>query len=179
MNEKQLVRRMKNYDEDAWEEFIRTYKSKISMHCFNLTRNVTEAEDLYQTVCMQIFRSIQKFEGRSGFNTWIFTITKNAFLMNLRKHKHKIELQQLQENVRLEDLPQLAVVDREQDTIVDRMSLLKIIGLLTPRQTQFIFARYFDGMTVEETADRFKCGSGNVKAQVSRGIARLKKIMIN
>ena len=171
MNEKQIISGLKVNNNNAWEEFFRQYRPVMMNHCLKLTHNEADADDLFQKVFIQIFKHIKSFEGRSAFTTWLYTVTRNTFLMGIRR-KTKVSFVPID----LMSNP-LVIVDKQPERAVNRMWLFKIIGYLPPRQTQFIFARYFDGLTIQETAERFNCGTGNVKSQVSRGITKLKKMM--
>jgi len=48
-----------------------------------------EIEDLVQIAFMEIYRCLDKFEGRSKFSTWVYRIAVNIALQHIRKKKRK------------------------------------------------------------------------------------------
>ena len=52
-----------------------------------MTRDVADAEDLTQEAFMQVFRSVNSFQGDSAFSTWLHRIAVNTVLMKLRRRK--------------------------------------------------------------------------------------------
>lgn len=50
-------------------------------------QNEADAEDISQEVFIEVYRSLNKFEGQSSLSTWIYRITVNKSLDFLRKKR--------------------------------------------------------------------------------------------
>jgi len=50
-----------------------------------MLRDLTEAEDLAQNVFLQVYKSAHRYEVSSKFSTWLFTITRNLCLNEIRR----------------------------------------------------------------------------------------------
>jgi RNA polymerase sigma-70 factor (sigma-E family) len=57
-----------------------------------------------------------------------------------------------------------------------RLSLLEALARLPKRQRAILVLRYFEQLGESETAEALNCSVGNVKAQTSRGLARLRAL---
>lgn len=68
---------------DAW---VRTaydeHRRGLHAHCYRLTGNVADADDLVQETFLRAWRSRDAFEGRASARTWLFRIATNVFLDN-------------------------------------------------------------------------------------------------
>ena len=66
-------------------DILNKHKNLIYKIC-HLNTNVHEDFlDLYQEIIYQLWKSFDKFEGKSGINTWIYRVALNTALYNLRK----------------------------------------------------------------------------------------------
>jgi RNA polymerase sigma-70 factor (ECF subfamily) len=52
-----------------------------------ITNNHADAEDVFQTTCLQAFVHVCRFDGRSKFSTWQTRIAINSALMVLRRNR--------------------------------------------------------------------------------------------
>lgn len=59
----------------------------------------------------------------------------------------------------------------------DRELLLTALRELPPRQRTVIVLRFFEDLSVEETAGILRCSPGTVKSSTSRGLARLRNVL--
>jgi RNA polymerase sigma-70 factor (ECF subfamily) len=77
-DEKQLVAAARTGDEAAFNELMAAHGREIRSYLYRMTACREDAEDLAQVVWVRVFRHLAKFEGRSSFRTWLFTITTSV-----------------------------------------------------------------------------------------------------
>lgn len=58
-----------------------------------------------------------------------------------------------------------------------RDDLCRALGSLGASQRAVVVLRYWDDLSVEQTADALGCSTGNVKSQAARGLARLREVL--
>ena len=58
------------------------HRRGLHAHCYRLTGNVADADDLVQETFLRAWRSRDAFEGRASARTWLFRIATNVFLDN-------------------------------------------------------------------------------------------------
>lgn len=98
-SEDDLIRASQRGDMEASEILFQRYHRLLFHTALRVTRNVQDAEDALQDGFLSAYRSLNNFERRSQFCTWLTRIVINAALMKRRKIKAR-------PLVPLEDMPQ-------------------------------------------------------------------------
>lgn len=91
-NEKLLVSKAKAGDVAAFEQLIEAYQKKVYNLALRMTGNQEDAADLAQEAFIRVFRSISGFKEQSSFSTWIYRITTNVCLDEIRKEKQESDI---------------------------------------------------------------------------------------
>jgi len=87
-----LMLRVKQGDREAFEALVDKYKQPVMNMIFRIIADATEAEDLAQQVFIQVYKSAHRYEVSARFSTWIFTITRNLCLNEIRRRtRHPAE----------------------------------------------------------------------------------------
>ena len=76
-------------DISAFDQLVIKYSPKLYGMIYNMTSNAEDSRDLLQDVFAKAFRSLPKFQGRSSFYTWIYSIAVNMTLNHLKKRKRR------------------------------------------------------------------------------------------
>ena len=84
-----LIRRSQAGDADAFGELVTKYRTKIFTMVFGMVHNEHDAWDLAQEGFLKAWQSIRRFEGRSSFYTWLYSITVNLTIYSLRRKGHR------------------------------------------------------------------------------------------
>ena len=74
-----------------------------------------------------------------------------------------------------EHLPERVTGDRESSDVVDQTWIWQELQALPLRQRAAIVLRYYEDLSVAETADHLGCSVGTVKSQSSKAIANLRR----
>lgn len=72
----------------TWEEVARVYGRKIYNFAYRLTGNPDDAHDLVQEVLLRVHRGLSNYQPGS-FEGWLWRITRNAFLDDVRRQKRR------------------------------------------------------------------------------------------
>jgi RNA polymerase sigma-70 factor (ECF subfamily) len=75
-----LVIRLRAGDEQAYAELYRRVHPWVFGFALRRLGDPTEAEDVAQDVFLQVYRSIERYEGRSSLLSWIFGIARHRTL---------------------------------------------------------------------------------------------------
>ncbi|MFI5316961.1 MAG: RNA polymerase sigma factor [Myxococcota bacterium] len=73
----QLVVRLRAGDEAAYAEIVRRYHGSLVRVASAHVRSVAVAEEIAQDTWLAVLNGLARFEGRSSFRTWLFTIAAN------------------------------------------------------------------------------------------------------
>jgi RNA polymerase sigma-70 factor, ECF subfamily len=75
--ERLLIARLKERDEQAFNEIVRVHGDKVFSLVYRMIGNRAEAEDLAQEVFITVFKTVDSFRGESKFSTWLLRIAAN------------------------------------------------------------------------------------------------------
>ena len=79
-----LVEAARRGDPRAFEALVKRYRHRIFSLALHMTGSPSDADDITQDAFVRAFRSMDKFEGRSEFFTWLYRIALNRSL-NVRR----------------------------------------------------------------------------------------------
>jgi RNA polymerase sigma-70 factor (ECF subfamily) len=84
-----LMYRVRDDEPGAFELLVEQYQHRLVAVMHHLVGNLAEAEDLAQEVFLRVYRSRKRYQARSKFSTWLFTIANNLALNCLRARQRK------------------------------------------------------------------------------------------
>ena len=104
-----VLRKAQRGDERAFSIILRTYEQPVYNYVLRLTGDRSLSEDLTQEVFLRVYQGLPGFSLRSKFTTWLFQVTKNRVLDELRA----MVPCQIREIVRLEPLIERLIVESD------------------------------------------------------------------
>src|SRR5580765_965327 len=107
-----VLRKAQRGDERAFTLIVRAYETPVYNDVLRLVGDRSLAEDLTQEVFLRVFQGLPGFSLRSKFTTWMFQVTKNRVLDELRASERRPRAV-----VALEDVPPLEVVDAPMERV--------------------------------------------------------------
>lgn len=87
-----LVSRARNGDTRAFDELVVKYTPRLYGLIYHMTSNREDTNDLLQEVFAKAYRSLKRFQERSSFYTWIYSIAVNMTLNFLKKRGRQRKL---------------------------------------------------------------------------------------
>lgn len=178
VSEKELLLKAKEGSEAAFEEIIKMYQQKVCSTIFYMVKNENIVEDLAQEVFIKVYKNISKFNEESSLYTWIYRITMNTCIDEIKKEKKityintyietedgNIEVQFEDESQRLDDIL---------ESKIRKESLVKAIKSLPSEQRALIVLRDIRQFKYMEIAEMLNLNLGTVKSKINRARQALK-----
>ena len=161
--------RAKRGRSDALAAIVNDLQDVWYRYCLSMLRNPDQARDAAQETAMRFVRDLQKFRGDSKLRTWSLGIATNVCRERRRQRK---TLALSSENTHADTAlgPSQRAQHKEQ-----RDRLLATLGDLPDRQREAVVLRYFEQLSVKDTAIAMDCAPGTVKATLSQAIRSLRK----
>ena len=156
-----VLRKAQKGDERAFSLIVRAYQVPVYNYVLRLVGDRTLAEDLTQEVFLRVFQGLPKFSLRSKFTTWLFQVTKNRVLDELRANERRPRL-----SVALEDVPPLEVVDTPLESIEAMDAVWRSVGNLTADLKMALLLRDVVGLSYTEIADSLEVTLATVKWRI-------------
>lgn len=182
-SDQQLVKRTLQGDTYAFEELVKTYHNKVYMLAYRYMGNEDDANDMAQEAFVKAYRSLRSFKGDASFGTWIYRITTNVCLDELRRRKRKIVPLSLDEPLATLDGDEIEREIADQtlaaDVVYERKEFSQNVQLLLdemrPEHKTVIVLRDIMDLSYEEIAAVLECSIGTVKSRISRARTILQK----
>jgi RNA polymerase sigma-70 factor (ECF subfamily) len=173
VTDQQLVERVQNGDNKAFDLLVRKYQHKVVSLVSRYVNDHAEALDISQEAFIKAWRALPNFRGDSQFYTWIYRIAVNTaknYLVSRGRRPTAYasdvddqEDQTLQGRMKDVDTPEaLALTDEIRDTV------LAAIDALPEDLRTAIVLREIEGMSYDEIAEVMECPIGTVRSRLFR-----------
>jgi RNA polymerase sigma-70 factor (TIGR02960 family) len=73
-----LVEAARSGDDAAFQKLVLNHRVRLRAHCYRLLGSVTDADDALQETLVAAWQGLGRFERRSAFRTWLFTIATHV-----------------------------------------------------------------------------------------------------
>jgi RNA polymerase sigma-70 factor (ECF subfamily) len=156
-------------DLDAFESLVREHTRTVYAHALRFFGEPAAAEDTVQEVWIKVYRSLDSFDGRARFSTWLYRITRNACLDAVRAGSHRpIPVDPVDEIVAPGDLG---------DQVALTASVEQAMHALSPEDRDAFSAVALYGLSYAEVAETLKVPVGTVKSRVFRARRSLARML--
>ena len=171
-----LIQRCLAGEQTAWEQIVRQHWRKVFNIAYKFTGKHDEAEDLTQDVFLKIFKSLNTFDRRANFQTWLVSVSRNLCIdhyRSVRKERETID--------RDVDAGELSPVAQTVSPVAalehrDRVDLLrKALDQLPPTLRSAVLLRDIQELSYQEIADKLNLPEGTVKSRINRGRTELSR----
>jgi RNA polymerase sigma-70 factor, ECF subfamily len=156
-----ILRKAQQGDERAFSVIVRTYETPVYNYVLRLTGDKALAEDLTQEVFLRVFQGLPRFSLRCKFTTWLFQVTKNRVLDELRaKERRPIA------SVNIDDVPPLEAVDQPVEQLEAIDALWRAVNDLNVDLKMALLLRDVVGLSYNEIADSLEITLATVKWRI-------------
>jgi RNA polymerase sigma-70 factor, ECF subfamily len=156
-----VLRKAQKGDERAFSLILRAYEVPVFNYVLRLVGDRSLAEDLTQEVFLRVFQGLPKFSLRSKFTTWLFQVTKNRVLDELRATERRPRAV-----VTLDDAPQLEVVDAPFARLEAVDAVWRAVDNLSTDLKMALLLRDVVGLSYTEIADSLEITLATVKWRI-------------
>src|ERR1044072_5217051 len=172
----EIIERCLNGDQAAWESIVRLYRRKVFNVAYKFVGRHDQAEDLTQDVFLKLYKSLDTFDRRANFQTWLISVSRNLCIDHYRAVRKERET--INRDVDPSDFAP-ASPDTRVDTQLeqrDRVKLLrKALDKLAPTLRTAVMLRDIQELTYQEIADQLHLPEGTVKSRINRGRTELAR----
>jgi RNA polymerase sigma-70 factor (sigma-E family) len=156
---------------DRDKEFAAYFASRSSAMrgtAYLLCGDWHRAEDLVQTAFVKLYRAWHRIAEHQKLDAYTRRVLVRTFLDENRRGFFHRERPTAQDTDRA--VPPAGGVE-------DRVVLLRALTAVPPRQRAALVLRFWEDMSIEDTARALGCSAGTVKSQVARGLAAIRDVV--
>jgi RNA polymerase sigma-70 factor (ECF subfamily) len=155
------LRKAQSGDERAFSIIVRMYETPVFNYVLRLVGDRSLAEDLTQEVFLRVFQGLPRFSLRCKFTTWLFQVTKNRVLDEMRAVERRPRL-----SVALEDIPPLEIVDQPVERLEMIDAVWRAVNELNVDLKMALLLRDVVGLSYNEIADSLEITLATVKWRI-------------
>ncbi|MCV6590072.1 MAG: sigma-70 family RNA polymerase sigma factor [Marinobacterium sp.] len=171
--ERQWLMQIANKDRTALKLLYDRYAARVFRFIVRMLNDEARAQELVNDVMLEIWKSAERFEGRSAVSSWILGIARFRTLNALRGHKPEIQgLEQSPEPVD-PTADSSHIKGREQLQALLRQALQR----LSPEHREVVELTFFHGCSYSEIAAIVDCPENTVKTRMYHARNRLRPIL--
>ncbi len=156
-----ILRKAQRGDERAFSIIVRAYETPVYNYVLRLVGDRSLAEDLTQEVFLRVFQGLPRFSLRCRFTTWLFQVTKNRVLDELRATERRPR-----SVVALDDAPAFEVLDAPAERIEAIDAVWRAVNELTVDLKMALLLRDVVGLSYTEIADSLEVTLATVKWRI-------------
>ncbi len=169
-----LVDRAKR-DREAFVELYRMHYEKIFRYCQHRLFDRATAEDTTSVVFITAMEKIHTYSGDDNhFVGWLYRIATNQINNYIKQNRRRNEILLNIGHTRPNCYYDESDMQRQQDL----KELQAAISRLKPDYQTVITLRYFEKLKSDEIADIVGCSAATARSMISRGLVKLRKMMI-
>jgi RNA polymerase sigma-70 factor (sigma-E family) len=151
-----------------FESYVVARRAQLRRTAYLLCGDWHRAEDVVQETLARLYVHWRRASRAGNLDAYVRRSLVNTYLAEGRRPWRRERS--------TDRVPERACADgaAAADT---RDELRRALAALGASQRAIVVLRYWDGLTVEETAAALGCSSGNVKSQSARGLERLRAVL--
>ena len=173
--ERSLILRLIEGDEDAFCELYATYKNRLIYFAMRFLKSREYAEDVFQDVFTVVWQSRRFIKPDASFSSYLYTIMRNRILNQLRNAANE---EKLKESILSQALDYTEDTKREV-MLNDLKSLIShALQQLTPRQREIFEMSREAQLSHKEIADKLGISVNTVQEHISTSLKLIRTYLI-
>ena len=173
--ERSLILRLIEGDEDAFCELYATYKNRLIYFAMRFLKSREYAEDVFQDAFTVVWQSRRFINPDASFSSYLYTIMRNRILNQLRNAANE---EKLKESILSQALDYTEDTKREV-MLNDLKSLIShALQQLTPRQREIFEMSREAQLSHKEIADKLGISVNTVQEHISPSLKLIRTYLI-
>lgn len=174
LSDEALVKLVQENDQELYTEIVQRYELKLMRYAVSLVRDNTKAQDIVQNAFIKAFVNLRSFNQKLKFSSWIYRITHNEAINEIKKYRREVSLDDLPE---LENIPSN---DASAEEVFDANRMKEMLSesleQLPALYREPLVLLFFEERSYQEISDILRLPMGTVGTRINRGKTLLRKI---
>ena len=181
MDDKQLIGKILEQNDQAFGILVEKYKKLVYAAIYRLVRDTNDAEDIFQDVFLEVYRSIHFLRNENDLSAWLFKISYNKAISFLRKknparansnfdQEHKLHSETNKYSLVDHQTPDQKLEEQEAEIV-----LYTAIDRLPEMQKKALLMHKFEDYSHKEIGEIMDLSIASVESLIYRAKVTLKK----
>ena len=168
----EVVGRARAGDQNAFRTLVEAYSRDVFRLAFRITRNEQDAEDTVQETFIRAYQKLDGFEARANFGTWLYRITANSAIDQLRRKKRHED-----RNTPLEEVTARGVAPGQERAVFGRQVRERVesaMASLSELERAAFVLRHFEELSLVEIGATLDITVSATKQAIFRAVRKLR-----
>lgn len=153
-------------DDAEYVEYVRARMGQFRRVAFLMCGDWDRGDDVVQRVLTELYRKWHRLRRADSVDAVVRTMLCRRLV-----DERRLGWGRVRTGAPVPDVP------APESDPVERLTLVVALRSLPPRQRAVLVLRYFQDLTVEDTAAALGCAPGTVKSQASKGLTALRRVL--
>lgn len=155
----------------CFENLYTRYAGKVYQQCFSITKDSAQAQDFTHDIFIRIFAHLDQFQGRASFSTWLYSISYNYCLDQLKRAK-RLAITYLSDDI------DYHCTSTEEAEKVDHTlyQLAQVMNRISPQEATVLKLKYQDGLPLSQIGLQLNLKESAVKMRLKRSRTKVKQL---
>lgn len=154
-------------NKNALEHIYREYGRMILSVAYQITGDLSDAEDVLQDTMVRILRLSHTYKKGTNPKAWVLKVTKNSAVDKIKSKKHTLSLEEISDRER-------SRCGFEPKT-VEQIMLRDALNTLSREEQLIVKLRIYADLSHSEIADVIGANTASVRKKYQRALEKLKK----
>jgi len=170
------IEAIKNGNVQAFSFLVDKYQKMVYLLALKLLKKPEEAKEMAQDTFVKAFQKLDSYEGKSKFSTWLYSITYNACISELRKRK--IEFKSIDDRqISEQDEQQMHDYYRETKKEDQEKYLNMALERLPEDDQVLVTLYYYESQSMDEISVITGLTVRNIKVKIHRARKKMYELL--
>ena len=160
-----LLSKMANGNKEAFKDFYKLTNTSVYAFSLSILKSIPDAEDITQTIYLNLFSNARKYKSKGKPMAWILTIVKNLCYDKIRKDSHTEHLQDFQDyktNI------------TTYSTIDNKLLAEACLNILPEEERNILILHIVSGLKFREISELLLIPIGTITSKYNRALQKIK-----
>ncbi|MFS0553678.1 RNA polymerase sigma factor [Brevibacillus sp. 179-C9.3 HS] len=170
-DDKEIIEQVLHGNREAYTQIILKYQVKVLSLIHKMLGFREEKQDIVQEIFIKAYYHLPEYKPQHKFSSWLYRITANHCLDEIRRRKRTPYLGKLDFEVSDSTTPETIFLEKEQKTILQQR-----IKSLEKNYRVVLEMRYLQSLTYEEIGNSLGVPISTVRTRLAHGKKKLREI---
>jgi RNA polymerase sigma-70 factor (ECF subfamily) len=174
-DDKTLVSRCREGNDDAWRELVDRFGPRVYAIAYHFTMKREDAEELSQEIFLKVFENLHRYDGGFPLVAWILSVSRNLCIDRYRRKKREKSFRFVSDEavttlLKSEDDPASMALKKERTKL-----LFSALAEIPEDLAEILVLRDLNGLAYEEIGMALDLPDGTVKSRLFRARAEVAR----
>lgn len=175
IDEKDLVARCREGNDDAWRELVDRFGQKVYAIAYHFTLKREDADELSQEIFLKLFENLHRYDGGFPLVAWILSVSRNLCIDRYRRRKREKSFRFVSDEavtalLKSDDDPASMALKKERTQM-----LFSALADVPEDLAEILILRDLNGLAYDEIGKALELPEGTVKSRLFRARAEVAR----